>query len=402
MAELRLETEFPEHDAADWRAKASAGLRGAPFESLVGHTPDGLVRGPLFDADARPRATARLDGPGAPHLDGRAWHVCAPVADADLAFANAQLLEDLKGGASAVRVCTPGVTRRADLKRLLEGVFLDLVPIVFAPGCAASTYAPGTEELYDSAVSLGRDMLGERPSCPENWRPFTIDAATVHEAGGDAVLELAVFGATLAEGLRRHGAAAVDQVAAEFATHTDPHLSAVKLRAARRVADGIAAGFGVDAALPFHVVSSRRMMQSRDAWTNLLRTQSAGLGAVWGGADFLVLRPFTEPLGKPTAFASRIARNQQLLMLEESRLGTVRDPAQGSYFHERLTEDMAQAAWRQFQAIEATGGIEAFRAGGGLDALLTDAQERREARAEPVLGVSLHAADDIRVPETRA
>ena len=401
MADFQLSDDFPDADRDAWRALAEAGLRGADFGTLVSRTEDGLQRGPLFDLHSRPDSTAALDGEAPPRLDGRAWHVCAPVADDDLAFANAQLLEDLLGGASAVRIEQAGVSRRADLKRVLEGVHLDLVPVLFAPGSAASRFAPGTEELYGTPVHLGLDPLGERPSCPEGWRPFTIDAAAVHEAGGTDVQALGLFAATLAEGFRRHGAEFAQDASAQFALGPDAHLGAVKLRAARRLADGVAQAFDAPASLPFTAVSSARMMQGEDAWTNLLRTQSAGLGAAWGGADFVMLHPLTHAIGKPTAQGARMARNQQLLLLDESHLGRVRDPAHGSYFHERLTEDTAQAAWSLFQNIEAVGGVEGFRASGGLDAVITEAAERRDARGEPVLGVSLHAAPDVRAPEVR-
>ena len=401
MAELRLHDDFPDRDYAEWEQLAVKGLRGAGFDSLVSRTEDGLTRGPLFDADARPKPAALHHAP-APLLEGRGWHVCAVAADDDTGFANAQLLEDLLGGASAVRVETHAISRRADLKRLLEGVYLDLVPVVFAPGNASARFAIGTSELYDTPVSLGLNPLGERPSCPDTWRAFTIDAAAVHEAGGADVLELAVMTATLAESVRLHGEDVLGDCCAELAVDTDAHLSAVKLRAARRLASGVAQGFGVDATdLPLHAVSSRRMMRSADAWTNLLRTQSAGMGAVWGGADYVTLRPLTDPLGKPTAFASRVARNQQMLMMEESHLGVVGDPAHGSFFHERLTEDLAQAAWARFQSIEAGGGINAFIAKGDLEEAVQRDVEEREERNAPILGVTLHPAADVPAPEVR-
>ena len=407
VAKLALEPMFPEKTAIEWQALAERGMRGAAFETLTHMTEDGLNRGPLFDADARPQAIVRLDGEPAPFLEGRAWHICAMVEDEDHGYANQQLLKDLTGGASAVRFGNTTISRRADLKRVLEGVYLNLVPVVFAPGSAAAPFAPGTEELYDTPVTLGLDPLGERPSIPEQWTPFTIAAAAIHDDGGDDTLELAVFAATLAEALRRHGPTIAGNIAVELACGTDAHLVAVKLRAARRLALAIFQAFDIKTGgLPLHAISSQRMMQSADAWTNLLRTQSAGLGAVWGGADFIALRPFTDTppehaLGKPTPFASRLARNQQLLMMEESHLGQVRDPAYGSYFHERLTEDLAQAAWAEFQNIEASGGIEAFRANGALQSRIEAAIETRADRGDPILGLTLYPAEDVRKPEVR-
>ncbi|MGB3456868.1 MAG: methylmalonyl-CoA mutase family protein, partial [Litorimonas sp.] len=239
------------------------------------------------------------------------------------------------------------------------------------------------------------------------WRAFTIDAAAVHEAGGTDGLELAVFTATLADALRRHGADAHDRLAAQFATGPDAHLNIVKLRAARRLGASVAGAFGIQTPdLPIHAVTSLRMMQSQDAWTNMLRTTSAGFGAVIGGADYLTLRPFTDTpedrrLGGATPAGHRIARNQQLLMMEESHLGQVRDVAYGSYFHERLTEELAQEAWRVFQTIESEGGMAAFRDSGALEAAIAEDVNVREARGEPVLGVTLHPSDDGPAPEVR-
>ena len=125
-----------------------------------------------------------------------------------------------------------------------------------------------------------------------------------------------------------------------------------------------------------------------------------------GGADYLTLRPFTDTpderrLGDATPFGHRVARNQQLLMMEESHLGQVRDAAFGSYFHERLTEDLAQEAWGTFQTIEAQGGIERFRESGKLDDALAKDVAARTERDAPILGVTLHPSDDVPAPEVR-
>ena len=406
MNALELADDFPDYTRADWRALAEKGLRVADFDTLVSETESGLRRGPLFDAALRPETAVPLGSDPAPLLEGRPWHVCAPVTDPDFAYANAQLLEDLEGGASAVRIGDLPISRRADLKRLLEGVYLTLVPVVFAPGSPAARYALGTEELYGTPVTLGLDPLGEMPSCPDTWRAFTVDAAAVHEAGGDDRLELAVMAAIVAESVRRHGPDAASHFSLQLACGTDAHLNIVKLRAARRLHAGVAEGFEVDGNVPVHAVSSLRMMQGQDAWTNLLRTMSAGFGAVAGGADYIMLHPFTDTpaerrLGEPTAFGHRLARNQQLLMMEESRLGQVGDPAHGSYFHERLTEELAQSAWSLFQNIEAIGGIETWRETGGYASALDAATAARAERAEPILGVTLHPSDDVPAPEVR-
>lgn len=407
MTELQLQTEFPDYSREDWHSLAKGGLRGAKFDTLISQTEDSLTRGPLFSAVERPADHSPLPRRGAPLLEERPWHICASISDADLAFSNEQALADLKGGASAVRIARPGFTRRAEVRRVLEGVHLDLVPLIIAPGSNAAEFVLHMDELADTPVTLGLDPLGDRPDCPKGWRAFTANAAAIHEAGGTDALELAGFAATTAEGFRRHGPSAHAQMSVLLSVGTDAHLNIVKIRAARRIYASIAAAFGIEGpSLPVHAISSLRMMQNEDAWTNLLRTMSAGFGAVAGGADYIALRPFTDTpndrrLGNATPFGYRVARNQQLLMMEESHLGQVQDAAYGSYFHERLTEELAQAAWAKFQQIEGDGGIEPYLMSGAFKADCDRAAKAREDRSDPILGVTLHPSGDVTAPEVR-
>lgn len=407
MDDLQLHDQFTESSRNDWRALAEKGLRGAAFESLTSVTEDGISRGPLFDAGDRPDAHAPLPRSGAPLRDGRAWHMAAPVLDRDNAHANTQLLDDLKGGCSAVYIDGGTTARRADLRRLLEGVHLELVPVIFAPDHPAAAFAADMDELSETPVILGLNPLDEIPDIPKNWRAFTANAAAIHAAGGTDMLELAGFAASVAEAFRRHGTEVHDHMSAHFAVGTDAHLAIAKLRTARRLYARIAGAFGVEhAALPIIASTSLRMMQSTDAWTNMLRTMSAGFGAVVGGADYVITRPFTQTpperaLGGATAFAHRAARNQQIMMMEESHLGQVQDAAYGSYFHERLSEDLAQAAWTKFQSIEALGGIETYRRSGDFKADCDAAARERAARGELILGVTLHPSADVPPPEVR-
>ena len=185
----------------------------------------------------------------------------------------------------------------------------------------------------------------------------------------------------------------------ELTTNQDGHLSIAKLRAARRIYTSIAKAFDIEAApLSLHAVTSARMMQSIDPWTNMLRVMSAGFGAIIGGADFITTRSFTDALGTPTEFSNRIARNMQLMMMEESYLGQVQDAAFGSYFHERMSDELAKAAWAEFQQIESEGGlsnIELFKN------RIKAAAKTRDEKNNPILGVTLHPAENSREAKVR-
>ena len=392
-------TVFPPVTEADWRAAAERLLKGRPLESLLRETADGIARGPLFHAGNAMGGTA-LPSTDAPLLEGRPWHILAPVRDPDLAHANAQLLQDLAGGASAVRICADDgevpLRRAADLRRLLEGVYTTIIPLSFSPNARSADvagYALELDELRSAHVHLGLDPLAhDAPNdLPDTWRPWTLAPRRAHEAGATEAEELSHLATMLAESCRWHGAEAVaGGTIVEIATTQDAHLSVAKLRAARRITRRILEAFGVSTMPLFHAVTSKRIMQSVDPWTNLLRVMSAGFGAVVGGADAVLTRPFTDGSGLATPFAHRIARNMQLLMMEESDLGRAKDAAQGSYWHEAMTEELAQAAWALFRRYERMGGVNA----------LPSSYTEREAG--PIVGVTLHPKpNDVPMPETR-
>jgi methylmalonyl-CoA mutase len=141
-----------------------------------------------------------------------------------------------------------------------------------------------------------------------------------------------------------------------------------------------------------HAVTSRAMYSRRDPWVNMLRATTAALGAGVGGADAVTVLPFDDAIGVTDGFGRRTARNTQLLLLEESHLAKVVDPAAGSWFIESLTNRLAAAAWTVLQDVESRGGIAVALADGSLAAAAEGAwNERRgrlSTRRDPLTGVS--------------
>lgn len=414
MSDLNTKTDFPPTSTEDWCALVDKGLRGAAFDTLIRRTEDNIVRGPLLCEDDLPPSLAALGRVGLPLLDGRSWHIAAPVRDPDIRHANIQLLEDLKGGASAIRIESGlNLSTRNNLKRLLEGVFCELVPIQFVSGTLENDSFEHTlslERLKTSPVWTGLDpvkhaeaLTAKLKVAPAGWRLMSLTPADIHEAGGTDIQEIAGMAASLAEAMRLHGAqTACQHMVIDLAADRDTHLTIAKFRAARRIVLRIVDAFGADGSgIPLCAVTSLRMMQTEDAWTNLLRVMSAGFGAVLGGADVVTTRPFTDRLGHATPFAHRIARNMQLMMMEESHLGQVSDSAHGSYWHENMTEQLAQSAWTMFQQIETAGGMSAYQESGQFTATLGKSIAKRAAEKAPILGVTLHPAQDVKAPEVR-
>jgi methylmalonyl-CoA mutase len=173
---------------------------------------------------------------------------------------------------------------------------------------------------------------------------------------------------------------ALPKIAVQLSVDADQFLGIAKLRAARRlvwrVADACRAGDAA-ARVPFAAETSWRMLTRRDPWVNMLRTTIACSAAAMGGADAITVLPYTWALGRPDAFARRIARNTHHVLMEESGLARVADPAGGSWYVERLTADLAARAWEVFQAIEAKGGLGAALASGWWQDEIARAQQDR-------------------------
>jgi methylmalonyl-CoA mutase len=205
-------------------------------------------------------------------------------------------------------------------------------------------------------------------------RAITVDGPAFHDLGANASWELAGSVAAAVGYLRLLGNGgiapgdALRQISFRFAADDDQFMTIAKLRAARRLWARVAEVVGEPnaGAARLHAVTSLPMMSQRDPWVNMLRTTLAAFSAGVGGADTVLVHPFDVAIpggfpGTAASFARRIARNTQLLLLEESHIGRVLDPAGGSWFTEDLTKALAEQAWKHFQDIESRGGFEAAR-----------------------------------------
>jgi methylmalonyl-CoA mutase len=178
-----------------------------------------------------------------------------------------------------------------------------------------------------------------------------------------------------------------------LAADADQFLTIAKFRALRKLFARVEAACGL-VAQPIFVSAETawRMMTRRDPWVNALRTTVATFAAGLGGADSVTVLPFTSALGLPDAFARRLARNTQLILLEESNLARVADPAAGSGGIEALTQHLCGAAWAFFQEIEAAGGAHTALTSGLVAHKVAAIRHEREAAVargrEPITGTS--------------
>lgn len=394
---ISLTAGFAPADEAAWRALVDKTLAGADFtKRLVSKTYDGVAIQPLYTAanaakplDEALRGRARLD------VD-RPWDIRALVDHPNPEAAGALALAELNGGATSllVKIDPTGgdgvaVASKADLALALEGVLFDLAPVALDAGWLGVEAAGWLGEIAHAKtlrphLALHMDPISAFARAGESPGPIVahiaaaaeaalaIDAQTAvlasgrvaHEAGGTDAEEIAVMAASglaYVKAMVAAGAdldAALGKVALSLAVDADYFAAIAKLRAARAVWARVAGALSPTApTIRMEARASRRMLSTLDPWVNMLRLTSAAFGASVGGAEAVVLEPFTQPLGRPTPFARRQSRNIQLVLMEEAHLGAVADPAGGAWFIETLTDQTARAAWAIFQAIEAQGGI---------------------------------------------
>lgn len=253
------------------------------------------------------------------------------------------------------------------------------------------------ETQMEAAAALALHTAGHYPSTTS----LAVDGSLWHAAGATEAQEL---GCVLATGLAYVKAAmtvglGVDAACRqiEFTLAADENFfgTIAKLRAARMTWARLAEACGASLparAMRLRAATAQRMMTRRDPWVNMLRTTSACFAAGVAGAEAVTVLPFSAALGLPDGFARRIARNTQIILQEESSLHRVMDPAGGSWYLENLTEALAAAGWREFQAIETEGGMAEAVLSGKIQKRVASAAAAREksiaTRREPITGVS--------------
>jgi methylmalonyl-CoA mutase len=394
----------------DWERAAARVLRkarrlgdddpdDAVWSTLAHTTYDGIQISPLGTPDL-------LDGlttSGRPERSGP-WDIrTRNRGDNDAALA------DLEGGATSLWLVTEG-SAPTDLAAALAGVQLDLAPVVLEGPTRAHA---------ESLVSLGPLHAGSNLGATEDddlvdfarlgleagVRAIVVDATQVHEQGASDGQELGWLlarGATVLRILEAAGVApeqGFGLIELRLAATDEQFSTIAKFRAVRRLWARLAELCDVsDPRTRVHGVTSRPMTSTYDVHVNLLRATVAAFGAGVGGADAITVVPFDEPTGEISALGRRLARNISALLVDESHVAAVADPAGGAFAVERLTDDLCGAAWAELSRIESDGEA-VFRE------RVAQVKERRETdlafRRRAITGLSEFANLADPTPPTR-
>ncbi|MBM6592544.1 methylmalonyl-CoA mutase family protein [Microvirga pudoricolor] len=434
MDTLPLAADFPDATREQWLGRVEGVLKGADFaKKLVGRTYDGIAIQPLYGKAENGVPTGRpCRGP---------WLVSQRVDHPDPAQAGELAILDLEGGANALSLVTAGapagygfgveIRSVDDLDRALSGVMLDLVHIRLDAGGhgrqVAALFVALAERRGHAPASLsvdfGLDPIGAMAAhgklsaswedvawrCAETLaglndkgftgRTFLADGRPYHAAGASEAQELAAVLATGLAYLRAFetGGHSLDAgrkgLAFLLVADADEFLTVAKFRALRRLWARVEEACGLEPLpLRLHAETAWRMTSRRDPWVNMLRTTVAAFSAGIGGADAVTVLPFTAALGLPDAFARRVARNTQLILLDEANLWRVSDPAAGAGGFEALTDELCEKAWGLFQEIEREGGIVASLSQGTIQDRIAAVRAARDkaiaTRRDPITGTS--------------
>jgi methylmalonyl-CoA mutase len=382
---------FDKEALKQWHGAVEKALKGAPFESLTSTSDEGIALQPLYaPADGQPIA---MRGGGTP------WIVAQRVDHPNAGAAQAQTMAELEGGASGLVLVAQGAPASlgyginlADVPAILDDVLVDAVRLTFEPSpsrardaLALAAYLDGrTTPNAHIAVDFGLDpasllassggLRGDGPSTREaqarhfgqlaeygfKGTIYRADGRVIHNGGGTDADELAFVLASLVFAMKSGDDPALSarKTMLGVAVDADQFAGIAKLRALRLLHAKLMEAAGIAPFAPhIHAETSTRMLTRLDPHVNMLRATTAVFAAAVGGTDSITALPFSQLLCYPDPFARRTARNTQLVLMEESHLHQVGDPAAGSGLYESYTQALCEKAWASFQAIEREGGV---------------------------------------------
>ena len=407
----KLFTEFTAPTTQEWLDKIEVDLKGADFQKrLVWRTNEGFNVQPFY----RREDLANLKTPDAlpgefPFVrgnkkDSNVWYVRQNIEVTDAKEANKKALDILNKGVDSLGFKLPGkMVSKETVETLLDGILCDIVEVNFATcprhslelaEILAEYFAKkgyDKEKVVGSIefdpmkkmVMKGKDVtpvLEFGPKLVEalkeypNFRCIVADSDALNNAGAYIVQELGYALAWGNEYLQQLTDAGVDvdlaakSIKFNMGVSENYFMEIAKFRAARLLWAQIVKQYEPKSddscQMCINATTSTYNQTLFDSYVNLLRSQTEAMSAALGSVHSMVVTPFDAPYEEATDFSERIARNQQLLIKEESHFDRIVDPSAGSYYIEHLTDALATEAWKIFLKVEEEGGfLAAVKAG---------------------------------------
>ncbi|MDE5903034.1 MAG: acyl-CoA mutase large subunit family protein, partial [Muribaculaceae bacterium] len=412
---------FPPISTEEWKAKINVDLKGADFDKkLVWRTNEGFNVMPFYRKEDLEGLPTLGTLPGEfPYVrgtrDNNDWLIRQHIQGSTAAEVLANARHAIDRGVESIGICLCGDLKPEQLPEILNG--LDLKKIEVNVACCPNKAIEVAELMVtaiiaqDAAVDFRgsidfnpfKRLLKRGLEFPEdiktvsvnlyntvkdvkNLRCFAVDSYMFNNAGAYITQELGYALAWGAEwltllteaGLSANEAAA--RIKFNMGISSNYFMELAKFRAARMLWAEIAKAYGVEeecCKMWVHAGTSQFNMTIYDAHVNLLRSMTETMSAALAGVNSIETLPFDLQFKNPDEFSERIARNQQLLLREESHLDKVVDPAGGSYYIEVLTTSIAREAWKVFNDVEDNGGLLSMIKKGDIQAKVKESGVKR-------------------------
>jgi len=454
----RLFDAFPPISNEEWRAKIEKDLKGADFDKkLVWRSKEGFNVQPYYRADDLENLKHLDVYPGefpftrSKKVADNAWYVRQDINASNTEEANKKALDVLMKGVDSLGFILDEKHEYSadEMSKLLNEIVAESIELNFAAGHASHnvldqfiawlkannqnvskvkgslnfdplgylTTKGNFCESEDHSILRSKELIEKAVELPL-FRVLTVHGVNFNNAGATAVEELAFALAQGNEYLAKltDAGLSIDDVAKrmkfKFGVGSSYFVEIAKVRAARTLWAKMVTQYQpkeqTSCQMQIHAETSGWNKTAYDPYVNMLRTTTEGMSAAIAGVDSMTIRPFNDIYEDATVFSERLARNQQIILKEESYFDKIIDPSAGSYYIEQLTDSIAEAAWKIFLEIEDKGGyVEAFKQGFIQSMLKETAQKRDMAiatRRENLLGTNQfpnfsEIADDFVTPE---
>ncbi len=434
----KLFTEFPPVSTQEWMDKVNADLKGADFEKkLVWRTNEGFSVKPMYRAEDIEgfKTTSSLPGEF-PYIRGtkvnNEWLVRQNISVECTKTANDKAKELLSKGVTSLGfTLSSEVVSKEGIAQLLDGICPESVELNFS-ACAkvseklisllAAYFSERGIDTKKAKGSVNFDVIGkmmikgkeitdyaskiaaivEVGKVLPKYRVLAVNSVILNNGGAYIAQELGyalAWGNALLSMLAENGIA-IDVVAKDIKFNmgigSNYFMEIAKFRAARMLWAQIVAQYapecGCSAKMVVNTETSKYNMTIYDANVNMLRSQTESMSAALAGVDSIVVNPYDITYKNSDEFSERIARNQQLLLKDESHLNKIVDPSAGSYYIENLTMAIAEQAWKLFLEVEDNGGFIANVLNGNVQKAINESDKKRCAalasRREILLGTN--------------
>jgi methylmalonyl-CoA mutase len=380
----KLFSDFNATTSNQWKEQLIKDLKGIDFETLVWNTNSGVKIQPFYTKEELiQKPTLNFT-----HSD---WAICEFLEITDAKIANTQALNALSNGASGLVF---KITKQIDFTVLLKGILLEHIYALFIISSEL------VEELYTvlKTIPIGDTCFIQRDALTQfettgNWNTnqeadfssyknassIVVDCSLYQEAGSNVINELAFSLSHLNEYLAYHSAnnslTQIKDLHISVSVGVEFFVEIAKIRALRNLVNFLLTQYNVEANVHIHGMTTSINKSNKDSYTNMLRSTTEAMSASIGGCNSVLVLPFNHVFEETTEFSSRMARNQQLILKEESYLNKVADMASGSYYIENTTILFCEKAWQQFKFIESKGGlIEALKLNTVQEIITSDAE----------------------------